>query len=236
VAAHLEPDILIIDEVLAVGDVQFQKKCLGKMEEVSHAHGRTILFVSHNMAAVENLCKWGILLNAGEIISQRQVTEVLRNYQNLFDKSSVTQHISDDNRKEAAYFKSIDVKLVGEQPSHSLQLTCEILSREKHKDAFLAFDISNSIGVPIMQAIPVLQPFLKHSNGRHTLTIEIALPPLIPDVYKISAWIGSHNTETISWDKEVAGFEILESPTRGRNFPHAHSNGFIVPHSKIIHG
>ncbi|MDQ3254110.1 MAG: ABC transporter ATP-binding protein, partial [Acidobacteriota bacterium] len=66
VAAHLEPDILIVDEVLAVGDVAFQKKCLGKMNDVSRV-GRTVLFVSHNMAAVANLCRRGIVLSGGSI-------------------------------------------------------------------------------------------------------------------------------------------------------------------------
>src|SRR6202045_1833456 len=64
VAAHLEPEILIIDEVLAVGDAEFQKKCLGKMDEVSRG-GRTVLFVSHNMAAIENLCSRGVVLHQG---------------------------------------------------------------------------------------------------------------------------------------------------------------------------
>ena len=63
VAAHMEPDILIVDEVLAVGDAEFQKKCLGKMEEVTKQEGRTILFVSHNMSAIEKLCNRCVLLN-----------------------------------------------------------------------------------------------------------------------------------------------------------------------------
>src|SRR5712692_7207761 len=67
VAAYLEPEILVVDEVLAVGDAQFQKKCLGKMGEVSKGDGRTVLFVSHNMAAVAQLCNKGILLHKGEI-------------------------------------------------------------------------------------------------------------------------------------------------------------------------
>ncbi len=69
VAAHLEPEILLIDEVLAVGDAQFQKKCLGKMEDVSKGQGRTVLFVSHNMAAVESLCTSGIQLSQGRNVS-----------------------------------------------------------------------------------------------------------------------------------------------------------------------
>lgn len=67
VAAHMEPDILLVDEVLAVGDAEFQKKCLGKMEEVTRKQGRTILFVSHNMAAIQSLCKKCILLEKGKI-------------------------------------------------------------------------------------------------------------------------------------------------------------------------
>src|SRR3989344_5695066 len=67
VAAHIEPDILIIDEVLAVGDAEFQKKCLGKMEEVTRKEGRTVLFVSHNMAAIQSLCKKTILIEKGKV-------------------------------------------------------------------------------------------------------------------------------------------------------------------------
>ncbi len=79
VAAHLEPEILIVDEVLAVGDAQFQKKCLGKMGEVSK-NGRTVLFVSHNMAAVDRLCNRGILLHNGNIVKSGGSNEVITSY------------------------------------------------------------------------------------------------------------------------------------------------------------
>src|ERR1039457_1430354 len=79
VAAHLEPEILIVDEVLAVGDAQFQKKCLGKMGEVSKG-GRTVLFVSHNMQAVSTLCSHAILLNGGSIQQQGDVHNVINGY------------------------------------------------------------------------------------------------------------------------------------------------------------
>lgn len=79
VAAHLEPEILIVDEVLAVGDAQFQKKCLGKMEDVS-SQGRTVLFVSHNMGALLNLCNKAILLNQGEMVSQGQADSIVKQY------------------------------------------------------------------------------------------------------------------------------------------------------------
>lgn len=80
VAAHLEPEILVVDEVLAVGDAEFQKKCLGKMEEVSN-EGRTILFVSHNMVAISNLCNKAILLKSGIVTLQdKNVNEILNEY------------------------------------------------------------------------------------------------------------------------------------------------------------
>lgn len=80
VAAHLEPDILIVDEVLAVGDAEFQKKCLGKMNEVSHKEGRTILFVSHNMQAVTNLCDKAMWLNKGTLMNVGIATDVVNKY------------------------------------------------------------------------------------------------------------------------------------------------------------
>jgi lipopolysaccharide transport system ATP-binding protein len=82
VAAHLEPEILVIDEVLAVGDAQFQRKCLNKMTEVSQS-GRTIIFVSHNLSAVSNLCDKALLINDGEIISEGRTPTVIDQYFNL---------------------------------------------------------------------------------------------------------------------------------------------------------
>lgn len=82
VAAHMEPDILIVDEVLAVGDAEFQKKCLGKMEEVTKKEGRTILFVSHNMSAINRLCNKCILLRKGQIIKYGPTKEVMDCYLN----------------------------------------------------------------------------------------------------------------------------------------------------------
>ena len=80
VAAHLEPEILIVDEVLAVGDAAFQKKCLGKMEDVAEKEGRTVLFVSHNMATIQNLCQRTIYLNQGLLVSDNQTQKLISEY------------------------------------------------------------------------------------------------------------------------------------------------------------
>ena len=88
VAAHLEPEILLVDEVLAVGDTQFQKKCLGKMSEISGANGRTILFVSHNLAAMRVLCSRAVLLDHGSLICDGSVDKVIAKYLEKFGGES----------------------------------------------------------------------------------------------------------------------------------------------------
>ena len=88
VAAHLEPEILIVDEVLAVGDSAFQKKCLGKMEDVAEKEGRTVLFVSHNMSAIQMLCNEIIYLKSGQIRSSGQVEEIIKIYFNEYKYES----------------------------------------------------------------------------------------------------------------------------------------------------
>lgn len=89
VAAHLEPEILIVDEVLAVGDARFQKKCLGKMEDVSTREGRTVLFVSHNMGAVEHLCCKALLMSSGGIVAANSPAEIIAEYlASVYDEES----------------------------------------------------------------------------------------------------------------------------------------------------
>ncbi len=88
VAAHLEPEILIVDEVLAVGDFEFQKKCLGKMDEVSKS-GRTVLFVSHNMAAVKNLCDRAIVIDKGSVVFSGNTDLAIDKYLDVAHKSQI---------------------------------------------------------------------------------------------------------------------------------------------------
>ncbi len=99
VAAHLEPDILIVDEVLAVGDAEFQKKCLGKMKDVSQTDGRTIIFVSHSMQAVTNLCKKAIWLQGGKMKEIGEANQVVNSYINTIQQYRLFQHW--DNPEEA---------------------------------------------------------------------------------------------------------------------------------------
>ncbi|WP_066221492.1 ABC transporter ATP-binding protein [Formosa haliotis] len=99
VAAHLEPEILIVDEVLAVGDAEFQKKAIGKMKEVSQGGGRTVLFVSHNMASIEQLCDSCVLMENGSIKSVNTTSKVIEQYISMnLDKSSVSWKDRNDRK------------------------------------------------------------------------------------------------------------------------------------------
>ena len=106
VAAHLEPEILIVDEVLAVGDSEFQRKCLGKMQEVSTKEGRTVLFVSHNMAAVESMCDSALLLVGGQSAAHgstaKVVGEYLRDLTRITTTSLVTVPIGRDQESSGS--------------------------------------------------------------------------------------------------------------------------------------
>ena len=114
VAAHMEPEILVIDEVLAVGDLQFQKKCLGKMQDVSKT-GRTILFVSHDMSAITKLCTRALLLDRGQMVVQGRATEVVSHYLDSALGASGTVYWNDpDRRPGTGGFQLISVSLLDE--------------------------------------------------------------------------------------------------------------------------
>lgn len=112
VAAHLEPDILVVDEVLAVGDAAFQKKCLGKMNDVANQEGRTVLFVSHNMSALQSLCQRAFRFNLGQLVEQGPTQRVVQHY---LESSLVANEISLAQRKDrsgagTAKFVSIEIE------------------------------------------------------------------------------------------------------------------------------
>lgn len=115
VAAHLEPEILVVDEVLAVGDAEFQKKAIGKMQDVSKGEGRTVLFVSHNMAAVRNLCLRGVLLKNGTIQNIGNTADIINEYI-LENKQNLTANLASWGKREGngiVTFK--DVYITNEQ-------------------------------------------------------------------------------------------------------------------------
>ena len=141
VAAHLESEILVIDEVLAVGDGAFQKKCLGKMDEVAR-HGRTVLFVSHQMGVVASLCGTGLLLDRGRVAATGDVRRIIDDYLNLANSS--------DNRYQA------DAAAVAEGKNAIISVTTEKLDGTPSSE----FAHSESICLSIQMALPASSPQL----------------------------------------------------------------------------
>ena len=118
IAAHLEPEILVVDEVLAVGDAEFQKKAIGKMQDVSKGEGRTVLFVSHNMSAVRSLCTRGVMLKNGTVDFIGNIPETLDHYLKI-DESAQKEKIIDNIKYTKSTIKVTDIKINGTELSES---------------------------------------------------------------------------------------------------------------------
>ncbi|SRR5579883_912729 len=149
VAAHLEPEVLVVDEVLAVGDAEFQKKCLGKMSEVAD-EGRTVLFVSHNMAAMLNLCRWGILLQEGQIASTGNMRQIVDSY---LDQQATAGRFRRPAGQGTGRFRITNVELQsrGEQVSQimsgeDLDVAVHIDVLEKYDHLCVEFALRDAVG------------------------------------------------------------------------------------------
>jgi lipopolysaccharide transport system ATP-binding protein len=234
VAAHLEPEILVVDEVLAVGDAEFQKKCIGKMSEVA-SHGRTVLFVSHNLMAVRRLCTRGVVFDRGRKVHDGTALTAIEAYSiPSFSPSNFTWRRAPSYTQSPLHFQELSVELSGDQPNLLLQVRACLESHSPHQTAFVAFDILDAAGTAIMQALPKATGFLQYAGASHLLRVDIQLPPLIPGTYGLTAWVGPHNSVTFDEVKEVVQFEINASPDPYRTYPHTPDHGYLVPQSRIV--
>ena len=216
VAAHLEPEILIIDEVLAVGDIEFQKKCLGKMKDVAE-NGRTVLFVSHNMTAVKSLCSSGILIEKGQIKFAGGVSETVKNYlsnQNeLFHQElNLSMHNRESGIGQIRYSKiqfdknryqskdDIEIKLSIEPQDHSMKfvnLKFGILINDQHGNSI--YHISNIYTGEIVK---------EYKPGQY-YSFNISKNSLSTGLYLIHIWLGA-NEEEQDLITEKINLEIVE--------------------------
>jgi lipopolysaccharide transport system ATP-binding protein len=230
VAAHLEPEILIVDEVLAVGDAEFQKKCLGKMNEVSKKEGRTVLFVSHNHAAIRSLCTYGVVLRDGVASPKYDVVTALEHFVSERQKSQGSSWSRPANLPTpAAHFSSIDVSLEGKQPNLILNCRAVVKLEPVGPSVSIAVIIADRTSARIMQIVPNSEPFIGGSPGDYCTELSIALPPLIPGFYNVDFWIGLHDTETFDFIRDAVTFEVIEGPDPTRTYRLEH--GSIAPTS-----
>lgn len=189
VAAHLEPEILIVDEVLAVGDAEFQKKCLGKMEQVGQ-DGRTVLFVSHNMTAIQHLCSFGIHIESGCIAHQGNINDVLKNYKLTTENSFFNFDTPDSFKAKITDFEVIDNKLVlGEKATFIIKYQ----SKELILEPQFFIEFINEQGILCASFISTFQETLFESISPGIGCIKCTTEPLslMPGEYTIhlALWI-----------------------------------------------
>ena len=216
VAAHLEPDVLIVDEVLAVGDAQFQKKCLGRMEELSR-DGRTILFVTHNMDAMLTLCNRAVILNKGELLFDGSPKEARQRY--LSHVSSVEYSVAQNAGRGGS--GGVSVSSVWVERTHSeaiisgepISLCLEANVAEQYEQRSVlqvAFGIDSLDGQRVFTVLSSWdgsEP-IKSVGGRIAVRCDITEFPVVPGRYLVSATV-LFRGDTIDSIQHCASFDVL---------------------------
>jgi lipopolysaccharide transport system ATP-binding protein len=209
VAAHLEPEILIVDEVLAVGDAEFQKKAIGKMQDVSRDGGRTVLFVSHNMAAVKELCTKGIFLSNGTVKKIGSIEATINEY--IFSDSSDSVYIPDKVKTDLAVsFRKIKIINDLAIPSSDFTVDEEITFdfefniNDINNDYNLFVIIKNMYGAPVFSCEKALK-------GENNLKLKLNKRFLTRGVYCIHTFIHKPRIEQIDVALDVCQFTITDA-------------------------
>ena len=215
VAAFLEPEILVVDEVLAVGDAEFQKKAIGKMQDVSSSGGRTVLFVSHNMAAVRRLCKKGIVLKNGMIHYMGKVDDAVSEYINEYLEKSSDMAIEDMPREGKCSMKAkiINVEFLNKEnlpiTPHvgqflRIRFTLDVIDKGV-KNCRLDWGFNDSIGGYLTTFSTNMQyETFNLTGGRHFICCDIPKLPVVQGKYRISIHLDADG-ECSDWlDKTIA--------------------------------
>jgi lipopolysaccharide transport system ATP-binding protein len=245
VAAYLEPEILIVDEVLAVGDAQFQKKCLGKMEDVGK-EGRTVLFVSHNLGFLQRLCSCSILLDKGTVVGHDTTKTIVYKYENLLyqDTSSSKNILERKDRKGRGRVRISEVEVFSEDMKNTAILgsgssaSFIVHFTPANKNLSCSFTIYNSNNYPISHFNSFISGsediYDTNSQGKFICEIDHLL--LTPGTYKVNIAITSSSGHELEDHLEGAiFFEIVQGIIKGR--PLDKDSGFgntHLPHRWII--
>ena len=228
VAAHLEPEILIVDEVLAVGDAQFQKKCLGKMGEVAK-QGRTVLFVSHNLQAIATLCDRGMLLHQGKLILQDETIKVLASYANLQSTHEGMTWFGIDGDDDLSLLRVKVISSEGSDFCRSDQdIGVEVMFRTNASMLGLicAVEIFNQFDTKLIYSnfddlLP--PPATLVEKGIHTWRVTIPKNTLAAGNYRVQFDLGIHNLKRVSTEESHLQIHVENVAGIGRRFL-AHSN------------
>jgi len=226
VAAHLEPEILIVDEVLAVGDMEFQKKCLGKMKDVSE-QGRTVLFVSHNMNAMQQLCTNGILISKGQLTMQGNINSVVNTYVESAKQDALLNEDFSRRGNKSIKFKSFYIsnyngeRITGIQMGGDLYLNISFEKITNVASIDISFTIKNSLGEAITHMQNMDSDFeIPKKDGETRIKVKVNNILLVPGSYFISIWAGT-NTEAYDCIENCIHFDVYNNPEFNRFvFPH----------------
>lgn len=231
VAAHLESEILIVDEVLAVGDAEFQKKCLGKMKDVSKGEGRTVLFVSHNIAAIQQLCNHLVYLRNGMIDYKGGVQEGLNIYYNSIRQANDSKNEifkKRNSQNKAAFITGFDVSLKND--NKSLLITVNVEAREALDKIEVAVGINDGLGTRIITLHSrFTQQQFNLQKGRNVFTCDTENFFLKQDEYSINIFLGSQY-ETLDYLDEAVDFEIPEYSFYDAGLLPDSSQGYVMAH------
>ena len=230
VAAHLEPEILIVDEVLAVGDAEFQKKCLGKMKDVSN-QGRTVIFVSHNLVAVKSLCKTGILMERGNITFSGSADETVEHYMKV-NAAQLNPSISFDTPAVAPGNECIKLKAVSVQPSNpfitdEISIHFSFWNFSDSTSVFLAFDLTD------LHEEVVFGSIFSFETGADNLCQGVCSIPadLMNDgVYSIQLYFNDSSMRLLWSIPDVISFEVADKQRNNAYF--GRINGAVRPKLK----
>jgi lipopolysaccharide transport system ATP-binding protein len=214
VAAHLESEILIVDEVLAVGDAEFQKKCLGKMNDVAKGEGRTVLFVSHDMGAITKLCNKGIHINNGFTKSVGLIGKVVEDY--IFE--NLKSHNFEPNRFKDIYLDKIKVNnldLLSSKSFEKISFNLDVYSNFVKDDVYVGIGINDKLNNRIFTPFSMhINKKYKLANGLNKINCIIDKFPLKPGVYYLEIYIGDGYTVFDYYNKSLT-LEI----NAGENIP-----------------
>jgi len=200
VAAHLESEILIVDEVLAVGDAEFQKKCLGKMGEVSKGEGRTVLFVSHNMGAIRELCNLAILLNNGKISNIGISNNIVREYLSIPNKIlTPTDFLNDYNSRRGngeVRFSRIEINdnIVPVDPTSEINIFCMAKVIKAVDNIYFYIDIKDPLNGNSITDTRCVSLFEETLNTGSNFSFKFTIPPntLRTGIFPLYIWLGKN--------------------------------------------
>ena len=240
IAAHLEPEILVVDEVLAVGDAEFQKKAIGKMQDVSKGEGRTVLFVSHNMASIKKLCTTGVVLKNGSTAFSGNIEDAVSYY--IGESYSENPHLNFEDLNTAPGNENIRLKsfevspIVGNEINveSGLNFNLKFFNYKPNIMMDATFELSTIDDICVFHSGKVLTPNKDSKAGIYE--VKFNLPPytLNAGKYKMKLIFGENQSHLLWMNDNVLNFEI-ENTLTGQGHNMATLPGILKPQIDYIH-